>query len=673
MKTYEKENLRNVCFLGSGGSGKTSLLETLFYNAGVITRLGKVGEGNTISDFTPEEIDRKSSLYLTLASLEYKDKKINFLDTPGYADFIGEVYAAMNVCETAIFVLDSSVGLDLTLESLWEEATTKGLVPVIYINKLDKEEINFWHFIEEIKKKLTPQAQPFYLPYGEAVNFSGVVDLLNKKLLKFSETKTETLEIPSELEDLVEKKHAELIETIASEDEVLIEKYLNGEEIKLNELKVTLEKAIRERKIVPLFCGSTIKNIGPHVLLDFIIDYFPKPRIEEKNSLSVLIFKTFLEPHTGKISYLKVHSGTLAQGTDVYNSNRRIRERAGQLCVVQGKKRIDVPNLSAGDLGCVAKLKESLTNDTLCNEKEVITLKPIVFPQASMDLAIYPKTSGEEEKIANALSVVVQEDPTIKWHYNTETKETVVYGIGETQLEVMINRIKERYNVGVELRRPRVPYKETIKIKSEVQGKYKRQSGGRGQYGDCWLRLEPLERGKGYEFIDAIREGRIPKNYIPSIEKGVKQAMEEGIIAGYPVVDIKITLYDGSYHEVDSSDIAFKIAGAMALKKGVEQGKPIILEPIVNVEITIPEEYLGAVVGDLNARRGRVLGTEAQGRKQIVKAQVPFTEMYKYAAQLRSLSKGSGKFQMNLSHYEEAPQPVTQKLIEEYQKIKHGE
>ncbi len=670
MKTYPTNDLRNIFLFGSGGSGKTTLAEALFYNAGITTRLGKIEEGNTVSDFTNEEIRRRNSLYLSLCFIEHKEKKINLLDTPGYADFISELYAGMNVCEGVIFVLDGSVGLDTSSEMLWEETTNKGLAYGIYINSLDKEEINFWALVKTIKERLVNGAQLFYFPYGEGVNFSGIVDVLNLKLVKFTDKKIELMEIPKEIEEIAQKEHNQLIESITSENEELIEKYLEGKGIAPEELKVTLQKAIREGKIVPIFCGSAKKNIGPQVLLDFIIDYFPQPKVSENNSLSALIFKTYLEPHTGKLSYIKVFSGIFSSGVDIYNSARRVRERVGQICCVQGKKRVDISSLSAGDIGCIIKLKESMTNDTLCLEKEPQVIKPIIFPEPVMDLVIYPRTQGEEEKVANALATVVQEDPTIKWHYNSETKETVVYGMGAVQLEAMVERIKERYNVDVGLGRPRIPYKETIKTKSEVQGKYKRQSGGRGQYGDCWLRIEPQERGKGYEFIDAIREGRIPKNYIPAVEKGVKQAMEEGIIAGYPVVDIKVTLYDGSYHEVDSSDIAFKIAGGMALRKGVEQAQPTILEPIMIVEITIPEEYLGAVVGDMNARRGRILGMEGIGKRQNVKVQVPFAEMYKYAADLRSLTKGSGKFRMTLSHYEETPHLVIQKLIEEYQKSK---
>jgi len=670
MKTYLTNDLRNIFLFGSGRSGKTSLAEVLFYNAGITTRLGKIEEGNTVSDFTGEEIKRGGSLYLSLCFIEYKEKKINLLDTPGYADFIGEFLAALNVSEGGIFVLDASVGLERSGEMFWEETENKNLARGIFLNCLDKEGINFWALVEGIKERLTEKAQLFYFPYGEGLNFSGLVDVLNQKLVKFRDKKIEFDEIPQELVEIVKKEHKQLVESIASENEELIEKYLEGKEIAPEEIKITLKKAISEGKIIPIFSGSAVKNIGPQILLDFLVDYFPEPKISGTDSLSGLIFKTSLEPHMGKLSYVKVFSGILSSGIDVYDSVRRTRERVSQLCSLQGKKRVDLSSLSAGDIGCVIKLKESLTNDTLCLEKEPKVIPPIVFPEPVMDLAIYPKKQGEEEKMANALAVVVQEDPTIKWHYNPETKETVVYGMGAVQLEVMVERIKERYAVEVELSRPRIPYKETIKSKAEVQGKYKRQSGGRGQYGDCWLRLEPQERGKGYEFVDAIREGRIPKNYIPSIEKGVKQAMEEGVIAGYSVKDIKITLYDGSYHEVDSSDIAFKIAGAMALKKGVEQAQPTILEPIMNVEIVIPEEYLGTVVGDLNARRGRILGMERQGKKQNVKVQVPFAEMYKYAADLRSLTKGSGKFRMTLSHYEEAPQFVIQKLIEEHQKSK---
>ncbi len=658
-------------------------MEALFYNAGITNRLGRIEEGNTISDFTNEEIKHGCSLYLSVNFIEHKEKKINLLDTPGYADFISEFYAALNVCEGGIFVLDGAVGLESSGEILWEETINtrrdkeyrefdgKGLARGIFVNSLDEEEINFWALVETIRERLGNEVQLFYFPYGQGQNFSGLVDVLNLKLVKFADKKIELVDIPSEIKETAEKEHNKLIESIASENETLIERYLEGKEIAPEEIQATLKKAIAEGKIIPLFTGSAKKNIGPQVLFDFIVDYFPAPKVSRPDvtsGLSALIFKTYLEPHTGKLSYLKVFSGVFSSGVDVYNSARRVRERIGQICCLQGKKRLDVATLSSGDIGCIVKLKESITNDTLSLEKEPKVVPPIVFPEPVMDLAIYPKTQGEEEKMANALSVVVQEDPTIRWHYNPEIKETVVYGLGAVQLEVMVERIKERYNVDVELRRPRIPYKETIKTKSEVQGKYKRQSGGRGQYGDCWLRLEPQERGKGYEFINAIREGKIPKNYIPSVEKGVKQAMEEGVFAGYPLVDTRVTLYDGSYHEVDSSDIAFKIAGAMALRKGIEQAQPTVLEPIMNAEIVIPEEYLGAVVGDLNARRGRILSMEREGKKQKVKAEVPLAEMYRYAADLRSLSKGSGNYKMSSSRYEEAPYPVVQKLIEEYQK-----
>lgn len=659
MNQYSLEKIRNFCLVGSGASGKTSLAEALLYNMGASSRLGKIEEGNTICDFLPEEIERKISISLASAFGEYKDYKINILDVPGYADFVGELRAALAVTETAFLVVDATVPVDVGCENIWEEINKNKCGKAIFLNKLDKENADFFQRVSELEKQLEVTLALCHLPQGEGVNFSGINDLVIEEKLDSAQTQPD-----------IQKYRDKLTETIASLDDQLIEKYLNGQELSSEEISRGLSEGIREGKIVPLFIGSATKNRGIAQLLEAITKYFPQPAKAEKNELSALIFKTAMEPHTGKLSLIKIISGEITGGADIYNVTRKLKERVAQLCVVQGKKRIEVTRLPAGDLGAIVKLKETLTNDLLSNGKEITDVPLIQFPEAVMNMAIYAKTKGEEEKMANALAAISHEDPTIKFRYNPETKEMVVSGIGTLQLEIMVHRIKNQYGVDVELRKPRIPYKETIKTSSEAQGKYKRQSGGRGQYGDCWLRIEQLERGKGFEFVNKIVGGAIPRNYIPSIEKGVREAMDEGVLAGYPAVDIRVTVFDGSYHEVDSSDMAFKIAGAMALRKAVEGAKPTILEPYMTAEIIVPEDFLGAVMGDLNSRRGRVLGMERTGRRQIIKAHVPLGEIHSYVADLRSLTKGGGRFKISFSHYEEAPGQIIQQLASVFKKNK---
>ena len=468
-----------------------------------------------------------------------------------------------------------------------------------------------------------------------------------------------------------------MIEVIASSEDRLIEKYLEGQELSAEETRYALKKGFIEYKIVPVLCGSGLRNVGIGQLLDFLIEYTPSPieiegetRVDPSSLFSALVFKTVSEPHLGTVNYLKIYSGEILGGSEVANTTRDSSERLSQIAFVRGKTRIDTKEAMAGDIVAVVKLKETGTNDVLCDTKNRVSISEINFPEPVVSMAVYPKSKGEEEKIANALSTAIREDPTLKFEMNKETKEMILTGMGSLQLEIMSRRVKARYGVEVELRRPRIAYKETIHVTAEVQGKYKRQSGGRGQYGDCWIRTEPLERGKGFEFVNKIFGGAIPSQYVPAVEKGIRQSMERGVIAGYPVVDIRVTLYDGSFHEVDSSNLAFEIAGSMALRKGVEQAQPYILEPIMEVEAIIPEEFMGSVMGDLNSRRGRVLGMSREGKKQVIRALVPQGEIFNYATDLRSLTKGSGEHRMKFSHYEEAPANVSQPLIEAYQKAK---
>jgi len=673
MKKYKTEDLRNISIVGSGSTGKTQLAEAILFSAKAIDRLGKVDSGNTVCDYNADEIERKISINSSIAFCEWKDKKINIIDTPGYADFVGEVIGALFVVETSIVNVCASGGVDRGTERKWEYVQKSEKPSIIFVNRMDKENADFDKVEESLKEKLTPNVAPISIPIGSGSEFSGVINLITNKAI----VEGKEVEIPEEMVAKAKEYREKLIEVIASSEDTLIEKYLEGQELNPEETKNALKKGIVEHKIVPVLCGSGLQNIGIDQLLDFLVEYAPSPmeregevKIDPSGPFSALVFKTFSEPHLGIINYLKIYSGKISTGLDVINNTKSSSERIGQIAFVQGKTRIEAKEGETGDIIAVVKLKDTGTNDVLCDPKKRVSIPKISFPEPVVNMAVYPKSKGEEEKIANALSTAMRGDPTLKFGMNKETKEMILSGMGSLQLEIMSRRVKARYGVEVELRRPKIAYKETIRTTADVQGKYKKQSGGRGQYGDCWIKTEPLEKGKGFEFVNKIFGGAIPSQYIPAVEKGVKQSMEKGIIAGYPVVDVRVTLYDGSFHDVDSSNLAFEIAGSMAIKKGVEQAQPFILEPIMEVEVIVPEEFMGSVMGDLNSRRGRVLGMDREGKKQVIKALVPERELFNYATDLRSLTKGSGEHKMKFSHYEEVPPNVTQPLIEAYQKAK---
>lgn len=645
---YSKEKIRNVAIVGSGGAGKTSLVEAILHNTKLTTRLGRVEDGNTVSDFNPDEISRISSIYSSLLSFDSGGIKLNIIDTPGYFDFIGETIAAINAVDAVIFVFDAFSAIDATFELLWE---TCDKPKIIFINKLDKEDTDFSKTVNHLKE-FNNSIIPVFFPDGEAEKFSKTFSLI-------------TDSVPDEFKNYKEK----FIEAVASADDSLIEKYLDGKEITKTELLAGLKAGIAAKTVVPILCGSATKNIGCESIPDFIKEFLPEASvIAGSDKPAALVFKSVIEPRTGNLSFLKIYSGKITHGQDMKNITRRTSERLGTFCTLMGKKRTEMSEAQAGDIIAAVKLKETQTNDILGDEDTASKIKAINFPEPNINMAVYPKSKGEEEKVASALQAMMREDPTIKTFYNSETKELILSGLGALHIEVAVNRVKERFGINVEFKSPKVAYRETVKGNKDVQGKYKRQTGGRGQYGDCWIKVEPMERGKGFEFVNAIREGRIPRNYIPSVEKGVKEAMSQGVISGYPVTDMRVTLYDGSYHEVDSSDMAFKIAGSMALKKGVTEAKPCILEPIVEMEVVIPDDYMGSVMGDLNARRGRVMGMERLGKKQKVLATAPQSEVSGYATDLRSITKGAGSFKMKFARYEEAPAPVSQPLIDTYQK-----
>ena len=655
-KTVSPENIRNFCITGSTGTGKTSLAEAILYTLKLTTRLGSVTEGNTVSDYNEDEVSRHISINSSLMSFDYKSRKFNMIDTPGYADFVGEIYAATKACDAAIFVIDAETLVDGQSENVWELLAETGKPVLIYINKIDKIDTsnpeNIENIITKIETKLGIKLT--------LINIPGIQGSL--------------LDDSAKTNASAKKYYDQLLDTIASTDDTLTEKYLETGTIAQNELITAMKSGIKSGKLYPAFFGSAVKCATITQLLDFIDTDFPEPEILDKETgpFMALVFKTVSEPGMGQMNFIRVYSGKITPGDDISNITKNTSERTGQLANLLGKKRTDTPLIQAGDIGIIIKLRETKTNDIIISgnfdKSKISNFEHIKFPAPLFDMAIYPKSKGEEEKVGTALSSMVMEDQTLKTRYNPETREMVVSGLGNTQLEVILHRIKSRYNVAVELRPPHIAYKETIKGTCKVQHKHKKQSGGRGQYGDCWLQLEPMERGKGFEFVDKIFGGAIPKNYIPSVEKGVVNAMTEGAVAGYPIVDLRVTVIDGSYHEVDSSDMAFQIAGSMALKKGIAEAVPIILEPIMTIEVSVNNDYLGAIMGDLNSRRGRVLGMDRFRNKQSVKATVPLSEVIHYATDLRSLTKGSGKFKMEFSNYEELPSYLTQPLIDQFKK-----
>jgi elongation factor G len=652
MKTYTSQDVRNVVVVGAQGDGKTSLVEALLYNSGVTTRLGRIEDGNTVADHADEEVARKISVNMSLAFFEHNGRKINLLVTPGYADFACETVVGLAVADAALLVVSADTGVTPAVESVWESLREKQLPTLIFVNKMDKDGIDFPSVVRALKERLGKQIVDVSAPDRAGSAFSAVVSLFDDKVREEDRAFRESM-----------------IEDISSGDDVLTEEYLEGKTIAGDELRQTLKKEISAGAAFPLLCGSATRNIGIGELADFMADYLPAPAVDAREKHpAAFVFKTVSEPGTGHLNMVKVLSGTLESGKDIYNFTRRAKERIGQICFVCGKKKTETPAVSAGDIAALLKLKDTRTNDVLGDEKGAVPQKSIDFPPNIYDRSIAVHSPADEEKLGTAMAAITLENPGIRHYFNPGTREMILSGRGSLQLEIVAQKIFSRYGIAVDLALPRIPYKETIRGKAEAQGKYKRQSGGRGQYGDCWIKVEPLERGKGFEFIDKIVGGAIPRNYIPAVEKGVREAMETGVIAGYPVADIRVTLYDGSYHDVDSSDMAFKIAGAMALRKAMAEARPVILEPLMNVEVVIPDEYMGTVMGDLNSRRGRVLGIDSSGKREIIRAQVPLAYLFEYATDLRSLTKGSGSFTIKLSHYEETIPDRAKILVDDYQR-----
>ena len=681
MKTYTVEKVRNIAVIGHGSSGKTSLTAAFLFNAGATSRLTKVEKGNTVTDYDPEEIERKITINSALCFLDWNDHKINIIDCPGYTNFLWDTRASLRAVDAGALLVCGVAGVEVGTEKVWEMLAEFKLPRIIIINKLDRENSNFKRTLESIHQFFGRKAVPIQIPIGEEKNFSGVVDLIKKKAYIYEKDESGKLreeEIPSDLKEKAEKRIEELTEMVAEDDEQLMEKYFEKGELTPEELSSGLRRSVLNQQLFPIFVSSAILNIGTQPILDGILNILPSPleRGEIKGEdgsvkpsldapFSSLIFKTISDPYTGRISLMRVFSGKINPDSTVINSSRDRDEKLGGLFFLQGKEQIPAGQAKIGDLVATAKLKESLTGDTLCVKGASVRFIPIKFPEPSISFAIEPKTRADEDRISQAIHRVTEEDPTVKIERDSETNELIISGNGQLHVEIITDRLRKRYNVNVELKPPKIPYKETIKGRSDVQGKYKKQTGGRGQYGDVKIKMEPMARGKDFEFEDDIFGGAIPKNYIPSIEKGIREAKKKGVLAGYPAVDFKVILYDGSYHEVDSSDIAFKIAASMAFKKAMKEARPTLLEPIMNVEVYSPDAYMGDIMGNLNGRRGRVQGMEQKGNLRIIKAQVPMAEMLDFEPTLTSITGGRGSFLMEFSHYEEVPSHIQQKIINE--------
>ena len=677
MPKYGLDNIHNVVLLSHGGAGKTSLSEAILFNAGAISRLGKVDDGSSTSDYDPDEMKRRISINLSLLPCEWRNNKINVLDAPGYADFVGEVRAGMRVSEGAVIVVCAASGVEVGTEMVWGYCNEAKLPRLIYINKMDRENADFVKVVGEIKAKLGSRCLPLQIAIGAHTGFQGVVDLLTMKAYTGSPTKE--VEIPAAMKAQADSFREKLIEAIAEVDDALIEKYLGGEEISLEELTRTLRQAVVSGRIVPILTGSALQNVAVNRLMDAISDYLPLPKeqkvstgsgaIEPSESapLAALVFKTTADPYVGKLTYFRVYNGVITSNSQVYNASQNAAERIGQLYMMRGKTQEPVMEVRAGDIGAVAKLNVTSTGDTLCAQDKQVKLTSIVFPAPIFQEAVYPKTKTDIDKMGTALSRLAEEDPTLKVHRELGTGETILSGMGDTHLSVAAEKMQRKFGVNVELAIPKVPYRETITMPSKAEYKHKKQSGGHGQYGHVFLELEPLPERGANEFADHVVGGSVPRNYIPAVEKGVVEAYHEGGLAGYPVVGVKTTLYDGSFHPVDSSEICFKIAGAGAFKKGLAEGRPILLEPIMNLKVTVPNDLTGDIIGDLNTKRARVMGMNPEGDTNIIEAQVPLVEIQRYTIDLKSMTQGRATYTMEFDHYEEVPAQITQRIIAQKQ------
>ncbi len=688
MVNFDVERIRDIAVIAHGGAGKTSLVEAMLFDAKAIDRLGRVEDGNTTTDYETEEITRKISITSAPAFCDWKGYRLNIIDTPGYINFIEDTKGCLRVADGAVVIVSAISGVKAETEKVWKYACEYEIPRIIFVNKMDKELASLEMAIGEIEKSYETPAITLNIPIGAGDSLMGVIDILDMKAITLENGQVNTGDIPSDMAVVAEDYRKKLIEKIAESDDALLEKYLEGGELTRDEIEKGIRSGSLTRRFIPVVCGSATKNIGIHQLLDAILLCLPSPlekamispirgknpknsndverKPREDEPLSAIVFKTIADPYAGKLSLFRVYSGVLKADSTIYNPTQAVKERIGQVFYLMGKKQVPAQKVGPGEIAAVAKLKDTITGDTITDETNPILFDRIRFSDPIISFAIAPKTRGDEEKVSTGLHRMLEEDPTLRFHRDEETKEMILSGMGQVHLEVTLERLKRKFGVEVIMKTPKIPYRETIKAKANAQGKYKKQSGGRGQYGDCGIEIEPLPRGGGFEFIDKIVGGVIPRQYIPAVEKGIVEAMREGVIAGYPLVDFRVTLYDGSYHTVDSSEMAFKIAGSLAIKKAVQDARPVLLEPIMKVEVITPDEFLGAVIGDLNAKRGKVQGVEPQaGGNQKIMVIVPMAEMLTYANQLNSLTSGRGLYSMEFSHYDEVPGHLAQKIIAE--------
>jgi elongation factor G len=690
VKRYASDRIRNVAIAGHGGTGKTTLVEAMLFASKAIDRLGRIEDGTTTTDFDPEEIRRKITVNAALAPLEWQEHKVNLLDTPGYPDFFGEVVGALRAVESVIVCVDAVAGVEVQTDKIWAQAENERGSRIIVVTRLDRENAAFARVLDRLQGRFGRRVVALQWPIGSEGSTSGVVDLVEMRA--YGESGPVPPEkVPEDVKDAAAAARERLVEAVAETDDSLTETYLERGELDAEALARGLRAGVRSGAVVPVLCTAASRGLGAAALLDAIVRLLPSPAdrppvtaqtakggqvtlaADPSGMLAAQIFKTMADPYVGKLSYFRVFSGALNSDSQVWNASKGKTERVGQLFLLRGKHQEPAPSVPAGDIGAVAKLAETATGDTLTEKDRAVILPQIEFPRPAIAMAIQPKSKADEDKLSTALARLLEEDHTLSVQRANEMKQTVISGMGESHLEIVADRLRRKFGVDVALSTPRVAYRETVRGHARVQGKYKKQTGGRGQYGDCWIEMDPRPRGEGYEFVDKIFGGSIPRQYVPAVEKGVKESMDEGIVAGYPVVDLRVTVVDGSYHDVDSSEMAFKIAASMAFKKAMQEARPVLLEPVLSVAVRVPDEQMGDIIGDLNSKRGRIQGMEPMGDgTTVVRAQVPMAEMLRYASDLRSLTGGRGTFQQEFSSYEEVPAHIAERVIAEARKQKEA-
>ena len=684
-REFSLENTRNIGIMAHIDAGKTTTTERVLYYTGKIHKIGETHEGASQMDWMEQEQERGITITSAATTAQWKGHRINIIDTPGHVDFTVEVERSLRVLDGAVAVLDAQSGVEPQTETVWRQATTYGVPRIVFANKMDKIGADFLYSVRTIHERLQANAHPIQLPIGAEDDFSGIIDLIKMKAEIYTNdlgTDIQETEIPEDLKDLAEEWREKLVEAVAETDEELMERYLEGDEISEAELKAAIRKATCAVEFYPVLCGSAFKNKGVQLMLDAVVDYLPSPldvpaikgvdpntdqEVERHSSdeepFSALAFKVMTDPFVGRLTFFRVYSGTLQSGSYVKNSTKGKRERVGRILQMHANSRQEIPEVFSGDIAAAVGLKDTTTGDTLCDEKAEVILESMEFPDPVIEVAIEPKSKADQDKMGIALQKLAEEDPTFRAYTNQETGETVIAGMGELHLDIIVDRMRREFKVEANVGAPQVSYRETFRASTQAEGKFVRQSGGKGQYGHVWIEFTPNEEGAGFEFENAIVGGVVPREYIPAVEAGLKDAMENGVLAGYPLVDIKAKLYDGSYHDVDSSETAFKVAASMALKAAAKKAQPSILEPMMAVEITVPEEYFGDVMGHVNARRGRIEGSEVRGNAQIVKGMIPLSEMFGYATTLRSATQGRGTFSMTFDHYEDVPKSIAEEII----------